>query len=53
MALEQTNAKIARTLVLSPSTVEMHVANILATPDSRVRADAVRRATELGLIEYP
>ena len=29
----------------------MHVANILAILDSRSRAEAVRRATELGLLE--
>jgi DNA-binding NarL/FixJ family response regulator len=51
VAQGQTNAEIARTLVLSPRTVEMHVANILATLDSRSRADAVRRATELGLLD--
>ncbi len=51
MALGQTNAKIARALVLSPRTVEMHVANILAILDSRLRAEAVRRAAELGLLE--
>jgi ATP/maltotriose-dependent transcriptional regulator MalT len=51
VALGQTNAEIARTLVLSPRTVEMHVANILATLDSRSRAEAVRRATELDLLE--
>ncbi|HUS15438.1 MAG TPA: AAA family ATPase [Chloroflexia bacterium] len=47
----QTNAEIARSLTLSPRTVEMHVANILATLDCRSRADAVRRATELGLLD--
>ena len=51
VALGQTNAEIARALVLSPRTVEMHVANILATLDSRSRAEAVRRATELDLLE--
>ena len=51
VALGQTNAEIARTLVLSPRTVEMHVANILAILDSRSRAEAVRRAAELGLLE--
>jgi len=51
VAQGRTNAEIARTLVLSPRTVEMHVANILAILDSRSRAEAVRRATELGLLE--
>ncbi|HET9221091.1 MAG TPA: response regulator transcription factor, partial [Roseiflexaceae bacterium] len=51
VALGQTNSEIARALVLSPRTVEMHVANILATLDSRSRAEAVRRAAELGLLE--
>jgi DNA-binding NarL/FixJ family response regulator len=51
VALGQTNAEIARTLVLSPRTVEMHVANILAALDSRSRAEAVHRATELSLLE--
>lgn len=50
VAQGQTNAEIARALVLSPRTVEMHVANMLAILDSRSRADAVRRAAELGLI---
>jgi ATP/maltotriose-dependent transcriptional regulator MalT len=51
VAQGQTNVEIARTLVLSPRTVEMHVANILSTLDSRSRAEAVRRATELSLLE--
>jgi ATP/maltotriose-dependent transcriptional regulator MalT len=51
VARGQTNAEIARALVLSPRTVEMHIANILATLDSRSRAEAVRRATERGLLE--
>jgi ATP/maltotriose-dependent transcriptional regulator MalT len=50
VAQGQTNSEIARNLVLSPRTVEMHVANILATLDSRSRAEAVRRATELNLL---
>ncbi|MFN8467536.1 MAG: AAA family ATPase [Caldilineaceae bacterium] len=50
VAQGQTNAEIAEALVLSPRTVEMHVSNILATLDSRSRADAVRRAAELGLL---
>jgi DNA-binding NarL/FixJ family response regulator len=51
VAQGQTNAEIARALVLSSRTVEMHVANILAILDSRSRAEAVRRAAELGLLE--
>lgn len=50
VAQGQTNAEIARTLVLSARTVESHVANLLATLDSRSRAEAVRRATELGIL---
>lgn len=50
VALGHTTADIAHALVLSPRTVEMHVANILAALDSRSRAEAVRRATELGLL---
>jgi DNA-binding CsgD family transcriptional regulator len=51
VAQGQTSAEIARQLVLSPRTVEMHVGNILAALDSRSRAEAVRRAAELGLLE--
>jgi ATP/maltotriose-dependent transcriptional regulator MalT len=51
VAQGQTSAEIARRLVLSPRTVEMHVGNILATLDSRSRAEAVRRAAELGLLD--
>jgi DNA-binding CsgD family transcriptional regulator len=51
VAQGQTTAEIARHLVLSPRTVEMHVGNVLAALDSRSRAEAVRRAAELGLLE--
>ena len=51
VAQGQTSAEIAHQLVLSPRTVEMHVGNILAALDSRSRAEAVRRAAELGLLE--
>jgi DNA-binding NarL/FixJ family response regulator len=51
VAQGQTNAEIARQLVLSPRTVEMHVGNMLAALDSRSRAEAVRRAAEMGLLE--
>lgn len=46
----QTDKQIARKLSLSPRTVEMHVANALLALQCRTRAEAVRRATELGLI---
>jgi DNA-binding NarL/FixJ family response regulator len=51
VAQGQTNAEIARQLVLSPRTVEKHVGNILATLDSRSRAEAVGRAAELSLLD--
>jgi DNA-binding NarL/FixJ family response regulator len=46
----QTDRQIARTLVLSPRTVEMHVANCLGKLGCRSRAEAVRRAAELELV---
>jgi DNA-binding NarL/FixJ family response regulator len=46
-----TDKEIARKLSLSPRTVEMHVANTLATLRCRTRAEAVRRATELRLVD--
>jgi DNA-binding CsgD family transcriptional regulator len=52
VAQGQTSAEIARQLVLSPRTVEMHVGHILAALDSRSRAEAVRRAAELGLLDH-
>lgn len=45
-----TDKEIARSLHLSPRTVEMHVANALAALDCRSRAEAVRRAGELGVL---
>lgn len=45
-----TDKQIARKLSLSPRTVEMHVANTLATLRCRTRAEAVRRAVELRLV---
>ena len=45
-----TDKQIARKLSLSPRTVEMHVANVLATLRCRTRAEAVRRASELRLV---
>jgi DNA-binding CsgD family transcriptional regulator len=46
-----TDREIAAVLVVSPRTVEMHVANGLAKLGSRTRAEAVRRAAELNLLE--
>jgi ATP/maltotriose-dependent transcriptional regulator MalT len=45
-----TNREIARGLFLSPRTVDMHVRNILRKLDCRSRADATRKAGELGLL---
>jgi DNA-binding CsgD family transcriptional regulator/tetratricopeptide (TPR) repeat protein len=53
VACGRTSAEIAHLLFLSPRTVEMHVGNILATLDSRSRAEAVRRAADLGLLDSP
>ncbi|MGZ4325812.1 MAG: ATP-binding protein [Solirubrobacteraceae bacterium] len=53
VALGQTDKEIARDLFLSPRTVETHVLNIRAKLDCRSRADAARRANELGLIATP
>jgi DNA-binding CsgD family transcriptional regulator/tetratricopeptide (TPR) repeat protein len=50
VAMGQTNREIARELFLSPRTVEMHVSSILAKLDCRSRAEAARRASELGLL---
>jgi DNA-binding CsgD family transcriptional regulator len=50
VATGHTNREIARELFLSPRTVEMHVGSILAKLDCRSRADAARRASELGLL---
>lgn len=47
----QTDKQIARKLSLSPRTVEMHVANALLALQCHTRAEAVRRATELSLID--
>jgi len=45
-----TDKEVGRALHLSPRTVEMHVAHALATLDCRSRAEAVRKATELGVL---
>ncbi len=46
-----TDKEIAGKLSLSPRTVEMHVANALATLRCRTRAEAVRRAAERRLFD--
>jgi DNA-binding NarL/FixJ family response regulator len=53
VAMGQTNREIARELFLSPRTVEMHVGSILLKLGCRSRADAARRASELGLLAAP
>jgi DNA-binding CsgD family transcriptional regulator/tetratricopeptide (TPR) repeat protein len=45
-----TDKQIARGLRLSPRTVEMHVARALVTLDCRNRAEAVGKATEIGVL---
>jgi DNA-binding CsgD family transcriptional regulator len=45
-----TDKQVARALRLSPRTVETHVANALAALDCRSRTEAVRKASELGLL---
>jgi pimeloyl-ACP methyl ester carboxylesterase/DNA-binding CsgD family transcriptional regulator len=46
-----TDKEIASELSLSPRTVEMHVARALAALDSANRAEAVRKAVALGLLD--
>ena len=50
VAQGQTAKQIARTLDLSPRTVEMHVARVLATLQCNSRAEAVHKAGEAGLL---
>lgn len=50
VVLGRTSREIARDLVLSPRTVEMYVQNILTKLDCRSRAEATRKAAELGLL---
>src|SRR6266545_3141165 len=53
VATGRTNREIAQQLFLSRRTVEMHVGSILLKLDCRSRADAARRASELGLLAPP
>ena len=50
VAQGQTAKQIARVLDLSPRTVEMHVAKVLATLQCSSRAEAVHKANEAGLL---
>lgn len=50
VAAGNTSREIARSLSLSPRTVEMHVHNVLVKLDCRTRVDITRRASELGLL---
>lgn len=50
IAQGQTAKQIARKLDLSPRTVEMHVARVLATLQCSSRAEAVHKATEAGFL---
>jgi DNA-binding NarL/FixJ family response regulator len=50
VAVGHTNREIAHALFLSPRTVDTHVQNIRMKLGCRSRADAARRATELGLV---
>jgi pimeloyl-ACP methyl ester carboxylesterase/DNA-binding CsgD family transcriptional regulator len=51
VAFGHTDKQIARELHLSPRTVEMHVAGAMKAMCGKTRAEAVRAATEQGLIE--
>jgi DNA-binding CsgD family transcriptional regulator len=53
LAVGRTNREIAGELFLSTRTVDAHVRNILRKLDCRSRADAARRASELGLLGTP
>ena len=51
IALGRTNREIGQELFLSPRTVDMHVRNLLNKLDASSRAEAVRKAAELALLD--
>ncbi|UCC52575.1 MAG: AAA family ATPase [Anaerolineaceae bacterium] len=51
VSLGKTNQEIADELTLSSRTIDMHVGNILNKLNCRTRAEAVRKAGELGLLD--
>ncbi len=53
VAAGNTSREIGGQLFLSPRTVEMHVRSSMLKLDCRTRAAAVRRITQLGLMEEP
>jgi ATP/maltotriose-dependent transcriptional regulator MalT len=50
IASGRTDREIAQRLYVSPRTVEMHVANCLTKLNCRSRAEAIHRASELGVL---
>jgi DNA-binding CsgD family transcriptional regulator len=50
VAAGRTNREIARELVLSPRTVDMHVRNLLGKLGCRTRTEATTKALRLGLL---
>jgi DNA-binding NarL/FixJ family response regulator len=52
MARGLTNQAIAEALVITVRTVKFHVSSILHKLDAANRTEAVRKASELGLIDY-
>jgi DNA-binding CsgD family transcriptional regulator len=50
LAVGRTNREIAGEPFVSTRTVDMHVRNLLRKLDCRSRADAARRASEVGLL---
>jgi DNA-binding NarL/FixJ family response regulator len=50
VAAGRTNREIAHEFFVSPRTVDMHVRNIFVKLGCRSRADATRKAVDLGLI---